>query len=151
MHLIVCYKEDRESRFKVANYLEYLKAHILNFEMDNIIIIGDFNGRIGLLNDNVQKKLSARSSDDVIINGPGKELIQFCNETASTITNGRLESGRCTYHALHGDKVKKSVIDYMIVSDTIFKKYKKIGNMRACALYRSLAIEDRNNHKLKNN
>ena len=55
-YLVVCYKEDRESRFKTDSYFEKLKDYIIKLKMDNIIVIGVLNGRIGLLNDNEKKK-----------------------------------------------------------------------------------------------
>ena len=34
------------------------------FKMENIILIGDFNGRTGLLNDNQNLKMTPRTSSD---------------------------------------------------------------------------------------
>ena len=64
-------------------------------------------------------KLKLRTSDDCTINAQGREIIDFCNETQLVIMNGRLESGKCTYYALQNTIVKKSVIDYLIVSESV--------------------------------
>ena len=63
--------------------------------------------------------LKSRISEDFTINTQGKEIIDFCNETQLRIMNGRMENGKCTYHALQNNKVKKSVIDYLIVSESV--------------------------------
>ena len=121
LHLIVCYKEDRESKFKTKDYFENLKEHIINFKIQNVIIVGDLNGRIGWLNDNEHMKLKLRTSEDLTINTQGREIINFCNETKLIIMNGRLENGKCTYYKLQNDTVRKSVIDYLIVSDSVLR------------------------------
>ena len=103
LHLIICYKEDRESKFKTKNYFEILKQHIINFKIRNMIIVGDLNGRIGWLNDNEEMKLKPRLSDDLVVNPQGREIIDFCNETKLIIMNGRFEDGRCTYYAMQNN------------------------------------------------
>lgn len=83
------------------------------------MIVDDLNGRIGMLNDNKQLNLVPRKSDDSTINGQGKEIINFCNETSLIVANGRLENGKCTYFTLHKEEAKKSVIDYLILSQSL--------------------------------
>lgn len=119
-----CYKEDRESKFKTHDYFGNLKQHILNYKMKHIIIIGDLNGRIGALNDNKHLNIIPRKSNDPTINGQGKEIIEFCNETSLIIANGRLEEGKCTYFTLHKGEIKKSLIDYLIISESLTNKIK---------------------------
>ena len=119
LFVIFCYKEDRESKFKTKNYFDNVKQHIVNHKMKDVMIVGDLNGRIGKLNDNRQLNLTPRKSDDLMINGQGKEIIDFCNETALLIANGRLENGNCTYFTLHNEETKKSVIDYLIISQSL--------------------------------
>lgn len=121
LFLIVCYREDRESKFKTDDYFENIKRYITEFKMKHIFIIGDLNGRIGRLNDNEEFKFRPRDSDDLIINGQGKNIIDFCNETTLIIANGRLEKGRCTFFSLHKGDVKKSVIDYLILSCSLIR------------------------------
>ena len=120
LFLLICYKEDRESKYKTDNYFENIQQHIIDQKMRHIILIGDLNGRIGTMNDNGSLKLIPRKSDDLAINGPGKEIIKFCNETSLIITNGRLENGNCTYFTLYKNEIKKSVIDYLILSESMF-------------------------------
>ena len=125
LFIAVCYKEDRESKFKTEGYFENMKHHIVNHKMKNILLIGDLNGRIGNLNDNEQLNIVPRSSMDEIINSNGKEIIEFCNETSLIIVNGRLENGSCTYYTLHRGEVKKSTIDYLIASQNMFERIGK--------------------------
>ena len=121
LFLIVCYKEDRESKFKTDDYFERIKGLIVEFRMKNIIMVGDLNGRIGLLNDNEQFKLKSRDSEDIIINSQGRNVIDFCNETALIIANGRLEKGRCTFFSLYRGDIKQSMIDYLITSRSLIE------------------------------
>ena len=119
LFLIVCYKEDRESKFKTDDYFERIKGLIIEFKMKNIIMIGDLNGRVGLLNDNEHFGMKQRNSEDFIINSQGRNIINFCNETALIIANGRLEEGRCTFFSLYRGDVKQSMIDYLIISPSL--------------------------------
>jgi len=119
--IVVCYKEDRESKYKTNHYFEKIKQYIIKFNMENVMIIGDLNGRIGSLNDNEKAITISRKSDDPVINRQGKEIINFCNETSLVIANGRFEEGKCTYFTLHGEETKKSLIDYCIISQSIIQ------------------------------
>lgn len=127
--LIICYKENRESKYKENAYFETVKKYMINFKMRNIILIGDLNGRIGLINDNKKLKLSPRNSQDSVTNNQGKEIITFCNETTLIIANGRLEKGNCTFHKIQKNNVKKSVIDYLIISESIIDNIKEFTIM----------------------
>lgn len=122
--ILCCYKEGRDSHYKEDNYYGILKDYIINLKMTNIVIIGDLNGRIGLINDNEQLKLTPRISDDQIVNSMGRELIEFCNETGMIIANGRYENGKCTFHMLRNNEIKKSVIDYVLISDSMMEYFK---------------------------
>ena len=123
--IVVCYKEDRESKFKTDGYFENLKQHIVTHKMKDIIIIGDLNGRIGSLNDNEHFNLTYRKSEDQVINRQGRDILDFCNETSLIIANGRLENGRCSYYTFHRGEVKKSMIDYLLLSKNMFEKIER--------------------------
>ena len=83
-------------------------------------MIGDLNGRIGLMNDNKNLITTPRTSTDQVLNKSGKELIEFCNQTSLIIVNGRLENGKSTFYALQNQEVRKSVVDYLITSESIY-------------------------------
>ena len=126
LFLILCYKEDRESKYRTYHYFEKIKRCIIKHNMENIVMIGDLNGRIGTLNDNKNATSIIRKSDDPVINRQGREIIEFCNETSLIIANGRLEKGKCTYFTLHGEETRKSLIDYCITSQNTMKNIDKL-------------------------
>ena len=124
IYLILCYRDNRESKHTDKNFLSRISKYISDYKMKNILMIGDLNGRIGAINDNEFSNLPPRASDDKIVNKFGRELIEFCNDASLVIANGRLEEGKYTYHKLHNDSVHKSVIDYLIVSDSLIERIK---------------------------
>ena len=131
---MICYRSNRESKYKDKEFYHNIKSHILEYKMENIIIIGDLNGRIGSKNDNKKYGLPERKSDDKTINNYGHDILTFCNETNLIIANGRFENddclGKCTFHCIQNDVVKKSMIDYLIISKSILNilNYFEIGN-----------------------
>ena len=121
IHMIFCYRESRESKHADKYYLNKIKDYIGKFRMKHIIILGDFNSRTGNINDNKHLNIPIRNSEDLIINKQGRELIDFCNENSLIIANGRLENGEHTFCRLQNDKCYKSVIDYLILSESMLK------------------------------
>ena len=123
IYLIACYRSNRESKYKDKDFYQNIKNHILDHKMENIIILGDLNGRIGTENDNKKYGLPKRKSEDKTINNYGHDIITFCNETNLIIANGRFENsdclGKCTFHCIQNGVVKKSMIDYLIISESI--------------------------------
>ena len=122
LFLIVCYVDNRDSNYKDRELYENIEQYMTQFKMKNIIMIGDFNGRIGNETNYSNLGLSDRKSDDLMINTMGRDLINFCNETSLIIANGRLENnseGRCTYYRYQNNEVRKSVIDYLLLSESM--------------------------------
>ena len=120
--LIICYVDNRDSKYKDREIYENIKQYMIQFKMKNIIIIGDFNGRIGNETNHTNSTLPERESEDQIVNKMGKYLINFCNETSLIIANGRLENhskGRCTYYRNQNNEIRKSVIDYLLISESM--------------------------------
>lgn len=120
--LIVCYNEPRESKYRDKNFFENIRNKIIKYKMKNIIILGDFNARIGQNNDNLKLGIPERLSTDNVVNINGNRLLEFCNDTSLIIANGRVKGdkpGKCTFHRIQKDKVMKSMIDYLIVSESI--------------------------------
>ena len=125
IYAIICYRSNRESKYKDKEFYQIIKDYIIQHNMENIIMIGDLNGRIGVENDNKNLGLPMRKSEDSTVNSYGQEIITFCNETKLVIANGRFENensvGKCTYHCILNNEVKKSMIDYFIVSESVLK------------------------------
>ena len=128
--LIVCYRDNRESRYVNQDYLNNIKEYIFKFKMKNIILIGDLNGRIGQLNDNEHNDdIPPRVSNDSKINKFGRQLIEFCNDTALVISNGRFEQGKWTFVRLNDENANKSVIDYLLISESMIPRLKALEIM----------------------
>ena len=121
IHIILCYRESRESNYADKEYLDKIKSYIEKFKMKHVIMLGDLNSRIGKLNDNAHMNLPLRNSEDLIVNKQGRELINFCNETSLIIANGRFEKGEHTFCRLQNDRCYKSVIDYLLISESILR------------------------------
>ena len=123
IYLIICYRGNKESRYKDKQFFQIIKNYILQYNMENIILIGDLNGRIGLENDNLHFGFPKRVSADTTLNNYGRDILTFCNETKLIIANGRFEieesKGMCTFHCVQDITVKKSMIDYFILSESI--------------------------------
>ena len=121
IHMIICYRESRESKYADKNYFDKIKEYIEKFKMKHIIMLGDLNSRIGKMNDNKHLNLPKRNSEDSIVNKQGRELINFCNETSLIIANGRYEKGQHTFCRLQNEKCYKSVIDYLLLTNSMVK------------------------------
>lgn len=124
LFLILCYRESRESKYADKKYFSKIKDVILKYKMKNIILLGDLNSRISTLNDNEHLTLPMRQSEDNIINKQGRELINFCNDTSLIIANGRFEKGSHTYVRYQNGKPYTSVIDYLIISESMIEQLK---------------------------
>ena len=66
--LLVCYKENRESKYKTKSYFENVKRHITGQKMKHMILIGDLKGRIGTTNDKTPGIDLSKTFDSMPIN-----------------------------------------------------------------------------------
>jgi exonuclease III len=123
-----------------TNPFQELENDISSFSTDgNIILLGDFNSRTGVIKDFLnsqpitdvsdpldmntisileQARRSTRNSSDLSVNNFGKNLIQLCINTDIRILNGRSIGdllGCYTSHQYNG----KSVVDYILVSENL--------------------------------
>ena len=64
------------------------------------------------INDEILK----RQSDDNMVNSFGRRLISLCKEKSVNITNGRLESGKCTFRGTLRGRHVSSVTDYILTN-----------------------------------
>jgi len=92
-------------------------------EKMNIILLGDFNARIGngnndlYLNDAIDN-IPNRQSKDLTCNGNGKKLLRFCDDFNFLVLNGRFNDfeGDFTFSNANGN----SVIDYGLISRDLY-------------------------------
>lgn len=97
---------------------------------ESLIITGDFNARIGQLQCQSERGLGdTRRSEDMVINGEGRRLIEFCEAIDGFIRNGNIKGdweGKSTYVSegggvgfRFGDRSRKrggeGVVDEMVV------------------------------------
>ena len=80
------------------------------------MVCGDFNARIGSLNDmsnNTLTNLPQRKNIDTKINSHGKQLVGFLRGCNMFTLNGRSSNGKDNFTVI--STVGKSVVDYAIV------------------------------------
>ena len=119
----------RESRLN-TDHFENLQNNIYKFaSKGNIILCGDFNARIGIVEDFVDNKfleddkyitpsLDQRYSKDHHVNAYGKSLIDLCIGNGMAVLNGRTNGdllGQFTCQTYNG----ASVIDYVVISHSL--------------------------------
>jgi hypothetical protein len=90
---------------------------------NDLIMIGDFNARVGkqnVYNCSLRDVSESRISQDTHKNTLGRKLIAFCEDMSLTMLNGRFkgdEEGRLTFHGARG----RSVIDYCLCKSSVFE------------------------------
>ena len=94
----------------------------LNADAEMIIICGDFNGRVGNVNDVIEgvDNIPLRRNLDDTLQGHGEELLNFIKDNRLCMLNGRFmsEYDNFTYISDKG----KSVVDYIITPQDCFVK-----------------------------
>lgn len=111
---------------------DFLKMQnfLIQFNKENIILMGDFNARIGNQQD-LEPNMSdhyclletGRNSKDVKLDGRGIQFLDFCNENGLVVLNGRINGdadGEYTYIS----KTGCSVIDLCCASGEWIKHIK---------------------------
>lgn len=103
---------------KLRESLDTIMEKNLN-EEGSLIIIGDWNARIGEENARIEIKKEEnwkRKSEDKTLNNEGKKMLDFCKEYGITIMNGRMrgdEEGKYTHLGENG----ASVIGYIMIKE----------------------------------
>lgn len=98
----------------------------LVIEGNTIIIIGDFNARIGKWKINEEGELiESRGSADERLNTEGKRLLELCESTGANIKNGDTKGdweGKQTYVGGEGNSVLDLVIEIESVTGSIIEE-----------------------------
>ena len=122
---------------KQGDQFENFTINFMKFaNKGNVMLCGDFNGRVATLNDFVlhdsydislvdNEYISdicrCRSSQDKVVTSRGRQLLDFCVNSRLRILNGRtlgdLE-GKFTFH----NSLGSSVIDYIICNESFLSK-----------------------------
>ncbi len=107
-----------------------LEADILEYrKWGKVIIMGDFNARIGSFPSMLQgvnrQNVFSRVVTDIEIKGVeafsrGKQLMRVMNGTNMVVMNGLDSGGDCTFHHPNSGS---SMIDYIVLSDNIFSPH----------------------------
>lgn len=145
LYLCLCYNtpigSSREAMDDGISIFDRILQYIVHVESSSrnkcqFLICGDFNARVANLSDYVENDSAshvsvlpddyvedvpmARWSEDTGTNQYGPFLLDFCKQSGLRIVNGRFgqESGKYTYLTDRG----KSVIDYVISSQTLFNR-----------------------------
>lgn len=102
------YGRDPEEFFGKLLLINYMSNTI-----DAIFMCGDFNSRIGTIQDVNDDSLNipTRTSVDNTVNSHGRCLLDFLNDSMCCVLNGRLCEASFTCHTASGS----STVDYMIV------------------------------------
>ena len=96
----------------------------LQCDCDSMIILGDFNVRIGPMSDTVYDcdSILERTIIDKRINQHGHEFIEFLTESKCCVLNGRCDN--CDDNFTSVSRKGKAVVDYICVPHDMLNKYK---------------------------
>ena len=106
-----------------SEYFGHLITQLyLYSECDQIYICGDFNGRIGELDDSIQglDNLPKRHCLDKTVQGHGEALIGFMNDVKLCTLNGRVNPENDNYTCISSKGL--SVVDYIMTPHDVLDK-----------------------------
>ena len=110
---------------KSHDVFDILRSQCLKYQdKGEIMICGDFNARVGNLNDmsnDTLTNLPQRKNIDRKINSHGKQLVDFLRDCNMITLNGRSTNGKDNFTVI--STVGKSVVDYTIVQAEQFHNY----------------------------
>ena len=145
----------------VNNFYACLEGVVSNSGDDSLIIIGDFNGRIGCNNAGVEDIMGS-FGEQKEANKNGKRLIDFCAGIGLVITNSVFKHKDIhKYTWEEPARKRKSIIDYILVSKDlrryvmntrVFRGFEIESDhyMVGCTLrINGFVIGDKGNHQVK--
>ena len=116
----------------IEKVISHLRVHIEEgiAEGDNIMVVGDFNARIGERQINSESDLDLdidRRLEDNIVNAEGNKLLDFCEEYGYVIRNGCTKGdwkGSVTYVGERGSSVLDLVLEVANIYLSLIKEMK---------------------------
>ena len=147
------YIEPENSDYFDRNAYNEIEMSILNLNMTNICLLGDFNSRTGQLDDLLEINnfndtpaydydfiMENRTSKDNYMNNMGHEMIQFLKTCQLAIVNGRIgrDKGEGKLTCKNASLVDYSVLSYYdmfnIVTDFYVNSYNELYSDCHCAI-----------------
>lgn len=132
--VIIVYGPDESEKAEIKEEFWYL----LNIEVENakgeIMVIGDFNSRVGKGNKISQEVVGQHG--EMVRNSNGNRLIQFCIENQLIVTNTFYEHKDIhKYTREVKSRKERSIIDYILVEKQHRNRVKDVRVKRGAELY----------------
>ena len=105
-------------------FFNHLLQQVYNYSnVDNMLICGDLNARIGNLKDYIDNvdTIPPRCVLDLVQNNHGMSLIEFLNESKFCILNGRVQTENDNFTCISSRG--KSIVDYIVVAHDCLANY----------------------------
>ena len=137
-----CYLPPENSKFgrDPEIFFEHLLQLTYAFEdCDDMVLFGDFNGRIGELADYIidVDDIPERNAIDFTVNKHGEKLIEFLREAKIGVVNGRVTTDQDDFTSVSPNGT--SVVDYMLTG------YESITKVETCKVLLMLPLVDKLN------
>ena len=113
-----------------------------NNDVDDIYICGDFNARIGTLNDSLfNEEIPVRKILDTSINQQGVKLVNFCNNVNCCVINGRVSTEFDDFTSIMSYK-GHAVVDYHLTRNDNLSNINKMQVLSCTELVDKLKVQD---------
>ena len=124
--VICCYlPPDNSPWSNNTNFLSHLISQLYIYgDVDNIFIAGDFNSRVGKVQDSIENidDISVRSSRDGVVNNYRRDFIDFIKDSKLCILNWRITHEYDDYTCVSSRG--RSVVDYILSPQLSLKSCK---------------------------
>lgn len=133
-HIIVVYApNENASAEEKTRFFEEVQKEIDAAESNNIMVMGDLNGRVGNDNTGIEKWLGREGEN--LKNNNGKRIIDLCMENDLVIGNTKFSHK--DIHKITREEInrkERSIIDYYLIHREIWKYVKDIKVKRSAEI-----------------